>query len=99
MNKIQPEEVKRDSLGFWSHSRMPKTSENAKLGELDGWCYDHDIILIKRSMESEFETDDLYRDCHLWEPKITPERGEFLLSVHDTDNGPVSWVACRRPTP
>lgn len=94
---IQEIDVKRDENGFWTHPDMPEWDESVKGGDIVEWLKDRSLELVSVVFfdgdADEKITDRYYEDedCSAvveWEP--TKPDDSFLLSLHDSDNGPVA---------
>jgi hypothetical protein len=92
---IQPEFVRRDEGGWWSHpGYLAEFDEEATSEQLNDWFKTHQLEHRVSSMESEV-SDEEYEsyfescDCSLWEPSTPEGDGWFKLSIHDTEDGPV----------
>lgn len=98
---IKPEEVVRDEYGFWTHSQFPDFDgrEFIPKEEWNRWCAENnintDIVQFEYDAQEELQ-DEWYEDglcdCNKWEP-TKPADNAFLLSLHDTDDGPIAIFA------
>ncbi len=103
MQKIQPMEVQRDSLGYWVHPDLPQIETNE---QFDNWisaqglqysihCLDGDDGIGAEDALARYEAGDL--DILAWQPSKPEGEGWFIVSIYDTEDGPVClWV--RHPT-
>ena len=104
MNKIQPMEVQRDNDGWWTHPDMPEVETSEQFNawqEQQGFqlC----IVMLDgdngEGSEEVYKTyfDGAVADCSAWQPSKPDGDGWFIVSIHDTEDGPVClWV--RHPT-
>lgn len=92
-NIIQPVEVVRDCDGFWTHPDFPLWDEGTPASEVHKWCDDNDLSLLIIHMEND---DEGICNCTPWEP--THPDNSFLLSIHDTEDGPVAIYGARLPS-
>lgn len=98
--KIEAAPVARDENGFWCHPDLPK------FGESDGDEYrawvEHQQLKVHRVDMEDDASDELNRRVMEsdigatadWTP-TSPGADWFLLTIHDTDDGPVAWFAYR----
>lgn len=99
-HKIKPSEVIRER-GFWTHPEFPDFGETVsfKSGEFKDWMDDNEITVVVVPMECDVDIekfDAWYSegvcDCSFWNPS-PPSENAFLLSIHDTEDGPYAWWA------
>lgn len=100
--KIEAAPVARDEYGMWYHPDLPGFDE----GEGDkyrAWVEQQQIAVKRVDMEDDApeELNDRVMDGHIeamadWEP-TSPGPDWFLLSIADTEDGPVAWFASRAP--
>ncbi|NQZ49315.1 MAG: hypothetical protein HRT95_03730 [Moritella sp.] len=92
---IKPIEVVRDTKGMFSHPDFPAWDDNAEVKEMNDWFSMNNGAWYIDSFESNgpeemveswFDNGD--SDCTNWQP-ICDKPGAFLLSIHDTKEGPV----------
>lgn len=96
---IQPMLVERDEYGFWTHPGFPVWDEDATSEEVKAWFEQQGLTYLASEMEYEVDTDaDPYFEggdgsfAH-WNPQTPAGEGWFILSIHDTECGPVCvWV-------
>lgn len=95
IRRIETEEVLRDSDGYWTHSQLPKIGENESVSVLFDWAKRRGCFIEVVPMWSNFESDDLYKDFPNWRPvsRHSDYSDIFLLSIHDTGDGPCAWYA------
>lgn len=101
-NQLQPEEVRRDKQGFWTHSVLEKEHGQSDLTP-NSWFESRGIELQELFFEHDAPQELLYRYdigenyallCPLWIPTKPEGENWFILSIHDTeDSGPVCWWA------
>lgn len=97
---IKPEEVVRDEYGFWTHSQYPEfETEYPPAGEWEKWCNDNGIkplfVAFDGDAPEELQAgwfEDGLCDCTKWNP-TPPADNAFLLSIHDTEDGPYAIFA------
>lgn len=103
--KILPASPVRNAKGYWTHSQYPTFEEGVASAEIasalnaagvTSWAFtemQHDLDLDHPAYVRYF--DDGEADIHDWNP--TPPEGEgwFLLSIHDTEDGPVAVFGSR----
>lgn len=95
---IQPLTPERDAEGWWSHPEYLADFGDDEISreQLNEWLAKHQLETCITSMESEADTDDYHRymdagqcDCSAWEIEMQPAPW-FLLSIHDTEDGPIA---------
>lgn len=93
---IQPETVRRDSRGYWTHSQHPPWGESVTALEIMTWCEQNKVNLAYSWFEHEAPAMaqhnyyELGHDtCLGWDPE-PPTKDAFCLSIHDTEDGPVA---------
>ena len=104
MQKIQPMEPQRNEGGWWTHPDMPviETSE-----QFDEWQKQQGfqlcIVMLDGDAgdgaEEAYKTylDGAVADCSAWQPSTPEGDGWFIVSIHDTEDGPACiWI--RHPT-
>lgn len=99
---ISPMEPQRDSGGWWSHpDYIPNLEEGALRVEFDVWLEVNGVECVARLMEDDVEPDSPVAqawengdaDCSAWTPKPPEGEGWFLVSIHDTEDGPSAvWL-------
>lgn len=98
--QIHPVDVVRDSDGWFSHPQYLSEPEWEDIEfiermDFDRYCAERGIETTITSMESDdLEMLDQYVelgqcDCRDWEPSQPDGDGWFVLSIHDTEDGPV----------
>ncbi|GKW29484.1 hypothetical protein AB6D34_18250 [Pectobacterium brasiliense] len=101
MTKLKPMIPVRDENGWWTHPDFPENDESWTINHFHKWAEDNnfDIEIVFLENEIGFEkTKERYwevgaSDCEGWEP--TPPNGDgwFIVSIHDTQDGPVCiWL-------
>lgn len=98
--QIEPVEVVRDAEGWWFHPQYLAEPEFEDVEyipreQFEQYIAARGIEVTFTSMEGdndeEFEryceTGDA--DCSRWTPTPPPGDGWFILSIHDTEDGPV----------
>ncbi|MGD1527052.1 hypothetical protein [Vibrio owensii] len=101
---IQPVEVERIE-GCFTHPDLPDWGEFVPNHVLNTWAQQNSIDLEIIHMEDDGEVDeDLVEqwfnwqlsDLSFWSPK-PPADNSFMLSIHDTEDGPCVWWATPKP--
>ncbi|WP_260436646.1 hypothetical protein [Pseudomonas aeruginosa] len=90
---IQAHLVERDQFGFWTHPNYPDLADNCSSSEAQETLRRLGLELQTVFMESDAprlydsaRSDQRYSE---WIPTRPEGSGWFVLSIHDTDNGPV----------
>ncbi|RLR51132.1 hypothetical protein CKA49_20180 [Pseudomonas aeruginosa] len=90
---IQAHLVERDQFGFWTHPNYPDLADNCSFSEAQETLRRLGLELQNVFMESDAprlydsaRSDQRYSE---WIPTRPEGAGWFVLSIHDTDNGPV----------
>ncbi|MCC0381001.1 hypothetical protein FA341_33510 [Pseudomonas aeruginosa] len=90
---IQAHLVERDQFGFWTHPNYPDLADNCSSSEAQEILRRLGLELQNVFMESDAprlydsaRSDQRYSE---WIPTRPEGAGWFVLSIHDTDNGPV----------
>ena len=98
---IQPVTVNRDEDGYWVHPELPEWDEGTTQEEIDDWFSNNNLSYwIDNFEDSVTATEEMQEryygasDGNIsdWEPDC-PVKGSFLLSIHDTESGPVAVFA------
>lgn len=99
---IKPQEINRCEHGFWTHADFPDFdgAEHPTDYQIDKWLSDNNINFRVFWFESDAEESllDRYFDdgdlsaCAEWNP-VCDSYGAFLISIHDTEDGPVAIFA------
>lgn len=90
---IQAHLVERDQFGFWTHPNYPDLADNCSSNEAQETLRRLGLELQTVFMESD--TPRLYDSARSdqryseWIPTRPEGSGWFVLSIHDTENGPV----------
>jgi hypothetical protein len=94
MTQISEELVKRDEYGFWSHSVFDEFGDEEIIPE--DWFTSRGVKVASVKFEydapEELQNDwfeDGEPDCSAWNPSRPEGDGWFVLSIHDTDDGPI----------
>ena len=106
MKLIQPAAIERSNanLGFWTHPDFfepANGNEYPAPGEFEAWAEAQGVEVYTLSLDADPSACDIQAayeegnaDVSHWEPK--PPRGTdgwFLVSIHDTEDGPYSvWL-------
>ncbi|MGU1552863.1 hypothetical protein ACSERV_30275 [Pseudomonas aeruginosa] len=90
---IQAHLVERDQFGFWTHPNYPDLADNCSSSEEQETLRRLGLELQNVFMESDAprlydsaRSDQRYSE---WIPTRPEGAGWFVLSIHDTENGPV----------
>jgi len=100
MQQIKPMEPQRNREGYWTHPDYPDTESTA---QFDAWQSEQglqcSVVMLdgdsgegsKDAQHRYFEEDDA--DILAWQPSKPEGEGWFIVSIHDTEHGPVCvWV-------
>jgi hypothetical protein len=98
---IQPVEVKRDENGYWSHPGIPDFDED--YAAYKAWLTDQRLEICFENLEGEDDSHPAYQNyfenenpnISSWNPSWPDGEGWFVLSIHDTEDGPY-YVWARR---
>ena len=98
---IQPAPVERDAQGWWSHPGIPNFDED--MNAWRAWIDAQGLDIKYKMLEDEPEEHPVWRSYFEDESPsvanwtVAPPKGDgwFVLSIHDTEDGPV-WVWARR---
>ncbi|WP_345857472.1 hypothetical protein [Shewanella algae] len=103
MNTIKPTPVVRDDYGYWTHPDLPVWDEGTTREQIDAWAKENNGTIVVEWMDGDApeEVADRYfevgeADCSYWYPHCS-KAGNFLLSIHDTEDGPIAMFFV--PTP
>lgn len=111
---LEPEKVVRDEDGFWAHSQLTALfnrgndphREAIPKPEMDEWLAEHNIELHFVEMEQDLDENDPAWIRHFeegnpgsvgWNPQ-PPGPEWHLLSIHDTEDGPMAMWYRERPS-
>ncbi|MGR3972624.1 hypothetical protein [Shewanella sp. 1180_01] len=95
MNPIQAATVEREE-GYWTHPDLPEWDEGVTRVECEAWAARQggEFVAIwfeldapENLIERYFDEGDT--DISDWHP-VCDKAGSFLLSIHDTEDGPVA---------
>jgi hypothetical protein len=102
---IQPEEIVKDEYGFYEHSQYPDFGDLTEddideinnqwkqwlaNNNLDWQCVRFESDASDELIKNWFENESM--DCSAWNP-TPPTENSFLLSIHDTEDGPIAIFA------
>lgn len=96
---MKKQKVERDENGYWTHSEMMFWDEGTTRDEVDRWFLSKGLIHHAVWFESDapedvqskyFEKGD--PNISGWFPTVNIEDA-FLVSIHDTEDGPVAIFA------
>lgn len=104
MNKIQPMAVERSEDGWWTHPDMPVIETSVQFYE---WQKQQgfQLCIVMLDGDAGDGTEEAYKtyfdaavaDCSAWQPSNPDGDGWFIVSIHDTEDGPACiWI--RHPT-
>ena len=94
--------VERDEMGFWTHPELPDFGEVVSKAELEAFEAENEITMKIVAMKNDANEQivnkwfDDGESCIKWEP-TPPSRSAFILSIHDTEDGPSVWWAVPNP--
>ncbi|MCU8044414.1 MULTISPECIES: hypothetical protein [unclassified Shewanella] len=95
MNPIQAATVEREQ-GYWIHQDLPEWDEGTTRAECEAWASANggELVVIRFESDANEELieryfDDGDIDISDWNP-VCDKTGSFLLSIHDTEDGPVA---------
>lgn len=94
--------VERDEMGFWTHPNLPDFGEVVSKDALEAFETENHFTVVIQAMENEADQQvidawfDAGESCIDWEP-TPPSRSSFILSIHDTEDGPYVWWAVPKP--
>ncbi|OXX29104.1 hypothetical protein [Vibrio sp. V08_P9A1T1] len=95
---IKPVEVQRVN-GFWTHPDLPVFGEYVTKEDIKEFERNNNLVFFCVEMgedaSQEFVDEwfeDGLDDCSPWEP-TPPSARAFLLSIRDTEDGPMAWFA------
>lgn len=96
---IQPETVTRDQHGFWTHSQLPYWDEGTTWADARKWFTAQNLALHLDQFEDSAsrELQDAFYEqgecnCTQWQP-CCHAHGAFLISIHDSEDGPIAMFA------
>ncbi|MCG7551588.1 hypothetical protein [Pseudoalteromonas sp. Of7M-16] len=96
---IKPVKVERDENGWWVHPDLPKWDEGTCQNEIAAWFEKNRVTYFIDHFESSATEEQSNRwfeegncDCSDWQPTCD-EDNSFLLSIHDTEYGPIGIFA------
>lgn len=96
---IKEIEVSRDKNGWWTHPELPEFGDSSTVHQILEWFKSNHIkpsfILMSDDCQEGFVEkwfDEGLTNCSPWTP-TPPNKNSFLLSIHDTEDGPVAWFA------
>ncbi len=104
IERIQPVKPQRDACGWWTHPDFPEPADGNEYfapGEFEAWLEANGVECATRLMDGEVEPDSpaalawetLDCDCAAWSPQPPEGEGWFLVSIHDTEDGPCAvWL-------
>lgn len=101
--KITPLTIKRDENGYWTHPAYDAYCDGREYipnSEYDRWLKEIGMELEIICLEYDDESPTQLRYFELgypgvreWEPSMPDGEGWFIVSIHDTDDGPVCiWM-------
>ncbi|MGU9813160.1 hypothetical protein [Pseudomonas sp. LF052] len=103
---IEPIEVVRNHCGNWTHPDLPAWGEGERFDTIEAWFDARQIEWRWVALEDDISPEEYQKwaakghyDAEGREPTKPEGAGWFVLSIHDTDDGPVCWWARREVTP
>lgn len=100
LSQIKPVAVERDNEGFWAHPEFfpEDPREVIPRDEWTAWLEANQVSVNFVRLEDQVSEEvwdqyieSGYSDISFWEPEIPDD--SFMLSIHDTDDGPVAIYA------
>ncbi|MEZ8095811.1 hypothetical protein ACED51_17060 [Photobacterium swingsii] len=96
---IQPARIERDKYGFWTHPEFPNFGEVITKEEKERWEKANNVKLefiyfeqdAPEVLQERYFTEGQAKACAEWEP--SQPKSSFLISVHDTEDGPIAFFA------
>ncbi|EIU6870660.1 hypothetical protein L5169_004797 [Vibrio parahaemolyticus] len=96
---IKPTVVERDDDGYWTHPDLPEWGEGAPGSSIAHWLCHNQIGYVTKWLETDApdEVANKYFEggeygCPDWNPSCGID-GSYLLSIHDTEDGPCAIFA------
>jgi len=93
--------VVRGENGDWSHPGLP-SFEDEDIAPVYQWLAEQQLIVTQVELEGDAPPEISERyfeagepDFSYWEPSKPTGDGWFMLSIHDTEDGPCCWWAQR----
>lgn len=104
MQQIKPIEPQRDRDGYWTHPDVPgiETSEQFNVWQAEQGFQCSVVMLESDDGEGSEDAQKRYfedgdTDILCWQPSKPEGEGWFIVSIHDTEDGPAClWI--RYPT-
>lgn len=91
--------VSRDNEGMWTHPDFLCWDEGTSESDIKAWFNLQNITYYLEKFEDTADEELIDKwfesgvaDCRAWTPSCTT-KGAFLLSIHDTEEGPVALFA------
>ncbi|WP_281441181.1 hypothetical protein [Aeromonas veronii] len=90
--------VVRDQLGFWTHPAFGTPSDERTDDEVRAWLSSMGMDELRWSFMYEDAPEDVVEayfaretegDCSAWDPETPAGKAWVMLSIHDTEDGPV----------
>lgn len=93
--------ITRGKDGHWAHPGVPweQLDEYPTAPFFAAWGYEIRLDLMRNTYDEEHPIMAAYLEGEsylAWEPVAPTGRGWFLVSIHDTEDGPVAWYARTR---
>lgn len=96
---IQAVKIERDEFGYWTHPELPEWDEGTSKDEIEAWfsaqSLSYSISYLENGDDEVAEAkyfDENDPDISNWNP-TPPHADAILLSIHDTEIGPVAvWA-------
>lgn len=102
MNLIQPAEVVRYADGSWTHPDFPQWDESTLLKTVNDWFeaqgLERGVVFFEYDVPQDLLNawlENGHAPLAKWEPTKPEGEGWFMLSIHDTEDGPVCIWARR----
>ncbi|MFP1844425.1 hypothetical protein ACLEDU_02460 [Lonsdalea quercina] len=104
IQKITPALVERDENGYWAHPKYIAWFKDSNPEDVDFVSWAESVEMEVDYIELEIDVDFCsragkrwfskgYEDISEWEPSMPAGEGWFIVSIHDTGDGPVCvWL-------
>lgn len=87
--RIEPEEIKRDKDGYWTHSMFPDLPDNSSWRDWNKWASENNLKLFVVWKETDVSDDISFES---WQP-TPPSKDAFLFCMHTCNDGEFAWFA------
>lgn len=93
---ILPIEPQRDAMGYYMHPGIPDFNDDNDA--LANWIYEQQLTInVQFLFEADKQSDEFKHyfehggNAEKWQPVQPDDSGWFMLSLFETDDGPVCW--------